>query len=376
MCNSSSEDGAPFPTFLDYDLGTRAAITCVLSTVLLLTVAGNVVVMLAVGRLRFMRTLSNAFVFSLAVADMLVAVCVMPWAVLVQWNNGAWYLGRPFCLVWLSWDVYFSTISIVHFSCLAVDRYLAICDPFRYPRLVTRPVVAALLCTCWLLPAFISFLPILAGWNTAGIEHMVPPASTPSCFLVVNKYFAVICSFLAFYVPLAAILFCYWRIFVVARRQAARIRGLEVAAAGCGNNGNASTERSRWSKMQRDTKAAKTLAIIVGAFSLCYLPFFTMNVLDPFFDYCLDTTQGSKVWLAITWLGYCNSMANPCIYYVSNKSFRNAFRRILRCDARSRPDMDSAELTALHTPNANRPKPNGLPPKQLTHANPEGASFL
>uniref|UniRef100_T1IW05 G-protein coupled receptors family 1 profile domain-containing protein n=1 Tax=Strigamia maritima TaxID=126957 RepID=T1IW05_STRMM len=335
---------------LGYSLAARIVITSVLMVILIMTVCGNLVVMLAVARLRSMRTLSNAFVFSLAVADTLVAVGVMPGAVLLQWNNGEWTLGRPFCLVWLSWDIYFSTISIVHFSCLAIDRFLAICDPFRYPRLVTKLSVAVMLITCWLLPGFISYLPIYTGWHTYGIEHLLlrePIEHT--CFPLVNLPFALICSVLAFYAPLAAILFCYWRIFVVARRHAKKIRGLEIAAP----------ERSRISKMQRDTKAAKTLAIVVGAFSLCYLPFFTLNVLDPFFDYSLDETKGNKVWLAITWLGYCNSMLNPWIYYVSNKNFRAAFRKILGCKnnhsgSRSDDDGDCTEVTAL-----NRTRTNG-----------------
>lgn len=303
---------------------------------ILLTVSGNILVMMAVAAIRWMRTLSNAFVFSLAVADMLVGLFVMPWAVLVQWNDGYWYYGQFFCRLWMSWDVYFSTISIMHFSCLAVDRYLAISDPFRYSRVMSKRLVAGMLFLCWVLPGFISFLPIFNDWNMKGIEHLAPSPDAPECFLVVNCYFAVICSCIAFYIPLAAILFSYCRIFSIARHQARRIHALEVASPG----DDGESPNKSLSRIKRDTKAAKTLATVVGAFTACYLPFFTMNVLDPFFDNALDNTAGHKIWISITWLGYCNSMINPWIYYVSNKSFRAAFRKILCCSLRPRMIMD------------------------------------
>ncbi|GAB6028231.1 hypothetical protein CHUAL_002420 [Chamberlinius hualienensis] len=331
----------------------RIAITSILFLIILLTASGNILVMLAVAAIRWMRTLSNAFVFSLAVADMLVGLFVMPWAVLVQWNDGLWHYGQLFCLVWLSWDVYFSTISIMHFSCLAVDRYLAISDPFRYNRVMTKRTVAGLLILCWVLPGFISFLPILNDWNMKGIEHLAPPVNAPVCFLVVNTYFAIICSCIAFYIPLAAIVFSYCRIFSIARHQARRIHALEVASTP-GDDGE--SPNKSLTRIRKETKAAKTLATIVGAFTACYVPFFTMNVLDPFFDNALDNTPGHKIWIAITWLGYCNSMINPWIYYVSNRSFRAAFRKILCCNGhrQGRIMWDEDNDAGLYRPNQQR----------------------
>ncbi|KAG5869826.1 hypothetical protein JTB14_020184 [Gonioctena quinquepunctata] len=76
---------------------------------------------------------------------------------------------------------------------------------------------------------------------------------------------------------------------------------------------------------KRERKAAKTLAIITGAFVLCWLPFFIMAVLLP-----INPNLFDKYLVSIClWLGYFNSMLNPLIYTVFSPEFRHAFKKIL-----------------------------------------------
>lgn len=78
-------------------------------------------------------------------------------------------------------------------------------------------------------------------------------------------------------------------------------------------------------RFRMETKAAKTLAIIVGLFILCWLPFFTMYLIRPFCDNCINDLLFSILF----WLGYCNSAVNPMIYALFSKDFRFAFKRII-----------------------------------------------
>ena len=78
-------------------------------------------------------------------------------------------------------------------------------------------------------------------------------------------------------------------------------------------------------RFRMETKAAKTLAIIVGLFILCWLPFFTMYLIRAFCDDCIPTLLFSVLF----WLGYCNSAVNPMIYALFSKDFRFAFKRII-----------------------------------------------
>ena len=78
-------------------------------------------------------------------------------------------------------------------------------------------------------------------------------------------------------------------------------------------------------RFRMETKAAKTLAIIVGLFILCWLPFFTMYLIRAFCDNCIKPLLFSILF----WLGYCNSAVNPMIYALFSKDFRFAFKRII-----------------------------------------------
>lgn len=81
-------------------------------------------------------------------------------------------------------------------------------------------------------------------------------------------------------------------------------------------------------RFRMETKAAKTLAIIVGGFIVCWLPFFTMYLIRAFCEQCIQPTLFSVLF----WLGYCNSAINPLIYALFSHEFRIAFKRILfRC---------------------------------------------
>lgn len=71
----------------------------------------------------FPRVITNYFVVSLAMADMLVALCAMTFNASVE-LSGKWLFGPFMCDVWNSLDVYFSTASILHLCCISVDRFV------------------------------------------------------------------------------------------------------------------------------------------------------------------------------------------------------------------------------------------------------------
>lgn len=88
----------------------------------------------------------------------------------------------------------------------------------------------------------------------------------------------------------------------------------------------AHVKRKEKISVSKEKKAAKTLAVIMGVFVLCWLPFFLMYIIMPFCNSCYIHP---KVQDAITWLGYINSAINPVIYTIFNLDFRRAFERYL-----------------------------------------------
>jgi len=88
--------------------------------------------------------------------------------------------------------------------------------------------------------------------------------------------------------------------------------------------------------LSRERRAARTMAVVMGAFVLCWLPFFLMYVSMSFCPSCRRDTDPRAINLVV-WLGYVNSTLNPLIYTVFNVDFRRAFSQLLQPRCR-RPD--------------------------------------
>lgn len=187
------------------------------------------------------------------------------------------------------------------------------------------------------------------------IEERRGSSNSTSCVFMVNKPYALTCSVVAFYIPLVLMVLAYQRIYITARAHALQISMLKRAGgAGASTPGTSgastgvdSADHQRNHRMRTETKAAKTLCIIMGCFCLCWAPFFVTNVVDPFIDYSVP----EQLWTACLWLGYINSMLNPILYAFLNKSFRRAFLIILCCGRKRyrRPSIMAPSTTCTAT---------------------------
>ncbi|XP_004692283.1 PREDICTED: histamine H1 receptor [Condylura cristata] len=185
----------------------------VLSTISLVTVGLNLLVLYAVRSERKLHTVGNLYIVSLSVADLIVGAVVMPMNILYLLMS-KWSLGRPLCLFWLSMDYVASTASIFSVFILCIDRYRSVQQPLRYLKYRTKTQASATILGAWFL-SFLWVIPILS-W---------PPESQNSTHLEdkceTNFYnvtwFKVMTAIINFYLPTLLMLWFYARIYKAVR---------------------------------------------------------------------------------------------------------------------------------------------------------------
>ncbi|NXN17617.1 DRD1C protein, partial [Indicator maculatus] len=332
---------------------------------ILSTLLGNTLVCVAVVRFRHLRSkVTNFFVISLAVSDLLVALLVMPWKAASQ-LAGYWPFGA-FCDVWVAFDIMCSTASILHLCIISLDRYWAVSNPFCYERRMTQPAAFGAIAVAWLLSLLISFIPVQLRWHKDHLLSQQEPGlhvpgeeEEENCDSSLSRTYAICSSLVSFYIPVAVMLGTYSCIFRTARRQIRRISSLERAAGhaqGC-QAADCPQEASLKNSFKKETKVLKTLSVIMGVFVFCWLPFFVLNCTVPFCDLALQEPGefpcvSQSVFNTFAWLGWANSCLNPIIY-AFNADFRRAFASLLGCgrlcpsDAAERVNL-SNELVSYH----------------------------
>ncbi|XP_062309584.1 dopamine receptor D1b [Osmerus eperlanus] len=360
----------------------RVLTGCFLFLLILTTLLGNTLVCAAVTKFRHLRSkVTNFFVISLAISDLLVAILVMPWKAATE-IVGFWPFGA-FCNVWVACDIMCSTASILNLCVISVDRYWAISSPFRYERKMTQRVAFVMISVAWTLSVLISFIPVQLNWHKAQTLAELnatyggdPPPD--NCDSSLNRTYAISSSLISFYIPVAIMIVTYTRIYRIAQKQIRRISALERAAASaksrhCSMGANAAMETESSFKMsfKRETKVLKTLSVIMGVFVCCWLPFFILNCMVPFCDHpnpsggrsdfpCVSSTTFD----VFVWFGWANSSLNPIIY-AFNADFRRAFSILLGCH-RLCPGSNAIEILSANNNGANNIGPGHA---SLTHSN-------
>ncbi|BET02155.1 unnamed protein product [Nesidiocoris tenuis] len=198
----------------------------VLSLIIILTIVGNILVILSVFTYKPLRIVQNFFIVSLAVADLTVALLVLPFNVAYS-ILGRWEFGIHVCKMWLTCDVMCCTASILNLCAIALDRYWAITDPINYAQKRTLKRVLFMIAGVWMLSMLISSPP-LAGWNDwPDTFH----SSTP-CQLTSQQGYVIYSSLGSFYIPLLIMTIVYVEIFIATRkrlRERARASKLNTA---------------------------------------------------------------------------------------------------------------------------------------------------
>jgi muscarinic acetylcholine receptor M3 len=134
----------------------------------LLTTTGNLLVLISFRINKQLRTVTNYFLLSLAIADFTIGSFSMP-IFFTFFEKDRWPFGSFLCDVWLSVDYTMSNASVANLLLICFDRYLSITRPLTY-RAKRTPKRASIMIGCaWIISCLI-WTPVSSSRHTDAID--------------------------------------------------------------------------------------------------------------------------------------------------------------------------------------------------------------
>lgn len=273
-----------------YLLTPNAALAIIFIVFGIYTVVGNILVCVVyiIDPGKKLRRVSNSyFVINLAVADILVGITVEPINAASYWTKNTDVLFSYYIFAVLS-----CVCSIMNISALMVDRFLAVCRPFKYRSLVQPNHVRTAILIIWLFSMHFSILP-LVGWRSASFQ--------------VYLYGLGVLS------PAAVMLLSYYGL----------LRALKEKISNLQNSGNRKQATHVRNMVARERRISMTVFIMLMVFLVSWCPFVMVDFVLVFCEKC----RSEKLLLArdITLtVGFFSSGINPGLYAWRVPNFRQA----------------------------------------------------
>lgn len=207
------------PLLEPYSTLEKTLIILVAGSLSLVTVIGNILVMLSIKVNRNLQTVNNYFLFSLACADLIIGLCSMN-LYTVYIVIGYWPLGAVVCDLWLAVDYVVSNASVMNLLIISFDRYFCVTKPLSYPVRRSTKMAGLMIAAAWVL-SFILWAPAILFWQFIVGGRTVPQGGCCIQFFS-NAAVTFGTAIAAFYLPVAIMIALYWRISKASRSRVKR----------------------------------------------------------------------------------------------------------------------------------------------------------
>uniref|UniRef100_A0A8C1YZ24 Trace amine-associated receptor 13c-like n=1 Tax=Cyprinus carpio TaxID=7962 RepID=A0A8C1YZ24_CYPCA len=265
------------------------------------TVFLNLLVIISISHFKKLHTPTNLIILSLAVADMLIGLIVMPIEA-IKLIETCWYFGDTYSgLIAMILGLLLS-VSLSNLALIAVDRYVAVCYPLLYPQKITMTKTLLTICLCWF--CFSSYFTSYAINNGYFNTSHRSDVCYGDCSVILSFAWRVSDLILSFVSPCILIITLYLRIFYVVHQQVKVINSLMKSGS---------------VRSKSESKAALTLGIIVTVYLLCWIPYYI----------CSISGVSSITINVLTWFVFSNSGLNPMVYALFYPWFKKTVKLIL-----------------------------------------------
>ena len=301
-------------------------IVVIMTIVLLLTIIGNIAVMVVQRYSNVLNSVVNShFLISLSVADLLVAILVMPCA-LDTVNTSTWRCGETWGKFNGFGNFLFCISSIMHLMMLSIDRYMAIARPLFYPVEMTKSRALKLCSILWMYSAVWAFLPLFGVSSyECFISYIGKCKAKDWSKFGLNFAFAISVVSGTYGLALIVMVYIYLRIARVIRNQLQRMQ--EVAGFDQQTSKkDIKRKRANATKTLSRNKGVVTLLVVTLVYLICWSPFCIMLFIEIGTG---EKVKGPYSTLAML-VGFANSCCNPVIYSIKYRRFRLAVIGMLR----------------------------------------------
>ncbi|XP_041857567.1 trace amine-associated receptor 3-like [Melanotaenia boesemani] len=290
-----------------YSLPELVFLNITLSSISVITVTLNLLVIISVSHYRQLHTPTNILILSLAVSDFLVGLLTMPGDIIH--NTSCWFLGDLMCSLYNYVSYILISASVGDIVLISIDRYVAICDPLHYQTRVTKSRVKVCVCLCWLCSVLYNFLLVKDDLSEPGRHN----SCYGECVLIIDYITGTVDLIVSFISPVSIIVVLYMKVFVVAVSQARAMRSHVTEIK---------LQLSVTQTKKSELKAARNLGVLIIVFLICFIPYYCVSLAKP------DLLNGSTTSL-VYYLFYFNSTLNPVIYTLFYPWFRKAVKFIV-----------------------------------------------
>ncbi|XP_058502814.1 thyrotropin-releasing hormone receptor isoform X2 [Solea solea] len=347
--DTSVQDNQTLGVWIDYTVEYKVVSVLLVSLICGVGIVGNVMVILVVLTTKHMRTPTNCYLVSLAVADLMVLTAAgLP--NITDALHGQWVYGYAGCLgiTYLQYlGINASSCSITAFT---VERYIAICHPIKAQFLCTLSRAKKIILLVWALTSVYCVMWLFLSDTK---ELVYDNAVLLSCAYKVSRshylpiYFTDFAVFYVLPLMLATVLYgLIARILFLNPLPSDPKQGTKKwkkeTSQGVRMMNSSSSSSSTTAASRR--QVTKMLAVVVILFALLWMPYRTLVVVNSFIDKAyLDTWFLLFCRLCI----YLNSAINPVIYNAMSQKFRAAFKKLCHCGPQrmEKPASYSVALT-------------------------------
>ncbi|XP_035531241.1 cholecystokinin receptor type A [Morone saxatilis] len=407
-CESEQE---PSPEPQDINQTVRIVLY---SLIFLLSVLGNSLIIAVLVRNRRMRTVTNLFLLSLSISDLMVSLVCIPFTLIPNLMRD-FVFGTGICKLVMYFMGVSVSVSTFNLVAISLERYSAICNPLTSRTWQTKSHAAKVITATWVV-SFILMLPYPISStlkpftrrnnSTGHMCRLVWPND------VIQQSWYVSLLLLLFLIPGIVMMTAYGLIslelyrgikFEVSNRKSSRDRQSSTGSIkpgdsdGCymqpskrksitGNSTNSSSKpmvgrvcgSSSTANLMAKKRVIRMLLVIVFLFFLCWTPVFVVNAWQAFDRRSAYRLTGAPISF-IHLLSYTSACVNPIIYCFMNKRFRQGMLSTFTCCSCLRSGEGSSGLgrsagIGMAKGETGRSRPGPVATEQNGHTPPSGAS--